>query len=246
MRALFYSALFLSAPAMALVPPNYSDPEKNLSSEIELGMQYTSGNSDTSNFNSRVKAIYDGDAARHEWGVWGYFASDEDETSAEQYQFQYQLDYKLAGSEYIYGRGDLKWDRFGSYTRKHTFSSGYGWTPYETKDSELILEVGLGYRYNKVSVSEESDDDLNKKDEAIFRTAAKWEHKLQEYTTFTADATIETGDVNTVADLKLAYRNQFWADLALKFGVDITYTDKVPEDSEKTDVISTVNLIYSF
>ncbi|WP_298442074.1 DUF481 domain-containing protein [uncultured Ferrimonas sp.] len=245
MRALIIPTLLLCTPAWALVPPNYNEPKRKLSSEIELGMQYTSGNSETSNFNSRIKAVYDGDGARHEVGLRGYFASDDGDSSAEQYQALYQLDYKLPATQYIFGRGEFKWDRFGSFSRQHTLSSGYGRTPYETKDSKLSLEAGLGYRYNYANLDDDSLDDPSS-DEGIFRIASKWRHQLQEYTVVTADASVETGNLNTVAELKLAYRNQFWADLALKFGIDFSYTDDVPEDSKNTDVISTVNLLYSF
>ncbi|WP_051201967.1 DUF481 domain-containing protein [Ferrimonas senticii] len=245
MRALLCSTLLVSAPALAIVPPNYSEPEEPFAAEVEFGMQYTSGNSDSNSFNSRVKMVYDGDNARHETGLRGYFASDDESTSAEQYQALYQLDYKLENDRYVFGRSELKWDRFGSYTDQHTFSSGYGWTQYETSSTELTLELGGGYRYNRANLEEGSDEEPSTS-EGIFRAAAKFEHQLHEYTTFTADATVESGNVNTVADLKLAYRNHFWADLALKFGVDISYTDNVPDGTKNTDVISTVNLLYSF
>ncbi|ADN74739.1 protein of unknown function DUF481 [Ferrimonas balearica DSM 9799] len=243
---LYLPALLFSAPSLALVPPNYSDPPTDLDAEVELGMQYNSGNTNSANFNTRGKLVYDTENARQEAVARAYFAADDEKTTAEQYQLQYQSDYKLEGTQYLYGRGDMLWDRFGSYLKQFTYSFGYGYTPLDAKRTKVTLEVGAGYRYNEANLSNSDDMSDPTNDEGIVRLASKLEHRLQEYTTFNADASVETGNRNTIANLNLAYRNQFWADLALKVGFDIKYTDKVPVGTENHDVVSTVNLIYSF
>ncbi|WP_345332088.1 DUF481 domain-containing protein [Ferrimonas pelagia] len=247
MRLLPLLFLMFSLPALALVPPNYKDPVNRFTAELELGMQYNSGNTNSANFNTRSKLIYDGDNAKHEGNLRGFFASDNNSTTAEQYQLQYQLDYKLEGSHYLYGRTELLIDRFGSYERQNTISGGYGFTPLDKKQTKLSLEGGLGYRYNRANLSNSTDPAQRaSEEEAIVRLASKLEHRMQEYTTFNADTTLETGNNNTIANINLSYRNQLWADLALKIGMDIKYTDKVPEGTENTDVISTINLLYTF
>ncbi|SHH96378.1 DUF481 domain-containing protein [Ferrimonas marina] len=247
MRHYSFLLLFATGPAFALVPPDYKEPTTDFTAELELGLQYNSGNTESSSFNSRGRLIYDMENARHDTTLRGYFASDNETTSAEQYQVQYQLDYKLEGTRYVFGRADMLWDRFGSYVQQHIASVGYGYNPVDRKHTKWTLEGGVGYRYNEANLSNTEDPDQNATDdEAIVRIASKLEHRLQEYTSFNADATIETGSLNTVANLNLSYRNQLWADLALKIGMDIKYTDVIPEGTEHTDVISTVNLLYTF
>lgn len=231
---------------MALVPPNYTEPEDPFNAEIELGMQYTSGNTDSSNFNSRSKLNYDVSKYHHETVLKAYFASDSKDTTAEQYAVQYQLDYDLRGSKYIYGRGELNWDRFGSFTQKQSYSFGYGYSPIDRRHTKLSLEVGAGYRYNKPNTDDSTEESQSAKDEGIVRMASKFEQRLHEYTTFNLDGAVESGNRNTIATLKASLRNHLWANLALKIGIDVEYTDKVPESTEQTDIISTVNLLYKF
>ncbi|WP_035416276.1 DUF481 domain-containing protein [Ferrimonas kyonanensis] len=247
MKRLMMVAALLSPSVWALVPPEYKEPEDRLDAEVELGLQYTSGNTESSNFNSRGKIVYDAEAARHETNLHAYFASDNQSTTAEQYTVQYQLDYKLKGTQYVYGRSELIWDRFGSFTQQQIYSFGYGYSPIDHRHTKLSLEAGAGYRYNKPNLSDsDTDSDGSSTDEGIARFAGKLEQRLHEYTTFNAEGAVETGNRNTIATLKLSIRNQLWADLALKIGTDVKYTEKVPENSEKTDIISTVNLLYSF
>ncbi|WP_345316260.1 DUF481 domain-containing protein [Ferrimonas gelatinilytica] len=246
MRLLSIPILLFPGAALALVPPDYKEPTTKYLAELELGMQYNSGNTNSSNFNTRGKLVYDIENARQELVLRGYFASDNKETSAEQYQIQYQVDYKLQGTRYLFGRADLLWDRFGAFEKQHTLSSGYGFTPLDIKNTKLSLEVGAGFRYNQANLSNSATPEQNRKDEeAILRLASKFEHRLMEYTSFNADANVEYGQSNTIANLNLSYRNQLWADLALKIGMDIKYTDQVPEGTKHNDVISTVNLLYT-
>ncbi|TKB51389.1 DUF481 domain-containing protein [Ferrimonas sediminicola] len=239
--------LLLVAPqALALVPPEYKEPEDRLDAEVELGLQFTSGNSESSNFNGRGKLVYDADAAKHETVLKAYFASDNQSTTAEQYTLEYQLDYKLGGSNYIYGRSELLWDKFGSFTRQQIYSAGYGSTLVDRRHTKLSLEVGGGYRYNEPNLTDADQGGRRSTDEGIARFSGKFSQRLHEYTTFNTEGAVETGNRNTVATLKMSIRNQLWADLALKIGTDLKFTDRVPENSERTDIISTVNLLYTF
>ncbi|WP_286340460.1 DUF481 domain-containing protein [Ferrimonas sp. YFM] len=243
----YWLPMLLIAPqALALVPPEYKEPEDRLDAEVELGLQYTSGNTESSNFNSRGKLVYDGDAAKHETVLKAYFASDNQSATAEQYTVEYQLDYKLSGSNYLYGRSELIWDRFGSFTQQQIYSAGYGSTLIDRRHTKLSLEAGGGYRFNEANLTDDDADQSSSTDEGIARFSGKFEQRLHEYTTFNAEGAVETGNRNTVATLKMSIRNQLWADLALKIGTDIKFTDRVPENSERTDIISTVNLLYTF
>ncbi|WP_350671099.1 DUF481 domain-containing protein, partial [Pseudoalteromonas sp. CAL494-MNA-CIBAN-0108] len=50
---------YLSAPAWALVPPDYQEPPSNFNAEVEAGLQLNSGNNETKNFNGRTYLTYD-------------------------------------------------------------------------------------------------------------------------------------------------------------------------------------------
>ncbi|GLP95729.1 DUF481 domain-containing protein [Paraferrimonas sedimenticola] len=233
------------SPAWAIVPPEYQDPSNPFSAEVEMGLQLTTGNTVANSFNGRTKVIYDTLNAKQEGNFRAYFASDSEKITAQQYQLQFQSDRKFADGDYLYGRGDLTWDEFGSFTRQYIFSTGYGFDVLQNSRSKLSFEAGPGYRLSLPQVSADVPKPEDER-EVIARGAAKFEHKLQEYTTFNADLVSEVGEKNTVTTLDLSYKNLFFKDWALKVGLFIKHNRVVPEGSKNTDTITTVNLLYTF
>lgn len=155
-----------------------------------------------------------------------------------------QSNYKL-NKGYVFGRGDFTWDQFGSYTQISTLSSGYGFNAISNHKTKLSLEIGPGYRYNLPAESTSVPDPDAEKD-AILRTAAKFSQKLQEYTSINADLTAEVGENNNTLTLDMSYKNLVFQDWAFKIGMNIKYTEVVPEGSQQTDTITTFNLLYTF
>ncbi|WP_394496959.1 DUF481 domain-containing protein [Shewanella sp. ENK2] len=238
------STLLASTPVWALVPPDYKEPPSDFNAEIEAGMQLNTGNNKSQNFNGRTYLNYDTEKARQELTFKVYYAADDESTTAEKYDVYAQSSYKL-DSGYIFGRGEFTWDDFGSYTKLMTISSGYGFDIISNYQTKLSLEVGPGFRYD---LPKATDSDLNPdaNQDIILRTAAKYSVKLQEYTSLNADLTSEVGEDNNTLTLDLSYKNTFLQDWAFKIGVNVRYTAVVPEDSVKTDTITTFNLLYTF
>ncbi|MGI2260521.1 DUF481 domain-containing protein [Shewanella sp. GXUN23E] len=237
-------SLIVATPAMALVPPDYQEPPSDFKAEVETGFQLNTGNTESTSFNGRTKLVYDTSNARQEGTLKAYFASDSEKTTAEKYDLQLQSNYKLNGS-YIYGRGDFTWDQFGSYTEIFTVSSGYGFDAIKDSDTRLSLEVGPGYRYNLPQEESEQTSAIAEKD-LILRLAAKFEQRIHEYTSLTADVTSEVGENNNTLSLDMAYKNTIFLNWAFKVGFNIKYTEVVPLGSKQTDTVSTFNLLYTF
>ncbi|MGL4746832.1 MAG: DUF481 domain-containing protein [Shewanella sp.] len=239
------SSLFLiSFQSVALVPPDYQEPANDFTAEVEAGLQLNKGNTESSSFNGRTQLIFDTKQTKQEAVLKAYFASEKNQTTSEKYELQLQSNYKLDRG-YIFARGDFTWDQFGSYTKISTFSIGYGFNAINSYRTKLSLEVGPGYRYNLPSESPIQSDPEAEKD-VILRTAAKVSQKLQEYTSINADLTAEVGDKNNTLTLDMNYKNLIFQDWAFKIGVNIKYTEEVPEDSKHTDTITTFNLLYTF
>lgn len=237
------SLFCFSFSALALVPPDYQEPPSDFTAEVEAGLQLNTGNTESSSFNGRTQLIYDTKQTKQEATLKAYFASEKSQTTSEKYELQLQSNYKLTKG-YIYGRGDFTWDQFGSYTQISTISSGYGFNAINSDKTKLSLEVGPGYRFNQPAESVvEPNPDAEK--EIILRTAAKFSQKLQEYSSLNADLTAEMGENNTLT-LDMNYKNLVFQDWAFKIGVNIKYTEIVPEGSQQIDTITTFNLLYTF
>lgn len=237
------SLFFLSFPALALVPPDYQEPPSDFTAEIEAGLQLNTGNTESSSFNGRTQLIYDTKQTKQEATLKAYFASEKSQTTSEKYELQLQSNYKLTKG-YVFGRGDFTWDQFGSYTQISTLSSGYGFNAISSYKTKLSLEFGPGYRYNLPAESITIPSPDAEKD-VILRTAAKFSQKLQEYSSLNADLTAEVGENNTLT-LDMNYKNLVFQDWAFKIGMNIKYTEVVPEGSQPMDTITTFNLLYTF
>lgn len=247
------SILFLTFPlsALALVPPDYQEPPSDFTAEIEAGFQLNTGNTESSSFNGRTKLVYDTNKTKQEGTIKAYFAADDEKTTSEKYDLQIQSSYKLDGDTryfgggYVFGRGDFTLDRYGSYTQISTVSTGYGFDAISDHSTKLSLEVGPGYRYN-MPIETEAEPDPQANRDIILRTAIKFEQKLQEYTSLNADLTAEAGEDNSTLTLDMNYKNTLFQDWAFKIGVNVKYTDVVPEGTKQTDTITTFNLLYTF
>ncbi|QSX36664.1 DUF481 domain-containing protein [Shewanella sedimentimangrovi] len=236
--------LLLSSRAFALVPPDYQDPPSDFRAEIEAGLQINTGNTESTSFNGRTKLVYDTRKAKQEAVIKGYFASDSEKTTAEKYELQLQSNYKISPG-YVFGRGDFSWDQFGSYTHQSTMSVGYGFDAIKSYKTKLSLEIGPGYRYNQ-PIDSIDDPNPEAKSDVILRTAAKFEQRLHEYTSFGADLTGEIGEENTTVTLDMGLKSILFQDWAFKIGVNVRYTEVVPAGSEQTDTTTTFNLLYTF
>lgn len=225
-------------------PPDYQEPPSDFTAEVEAGLQLNTGNTESSSFNGRTQLIYDTKQTKQEATLKAYFASEKSQTTSEKYELQLQSNYKL-NKGYVFGRGDFTWDQFGSYTQISTLSSGYGFNAISNHKTKLSLEIGPGYRYNLPAESTSVPDPDAEKD-AILRTAAKFSQKLQEYTSINADLTAEVGENNNTLTLDMSYKNLVFQDWAFKIGMNIKYTEVVPEGSQQTDTITTFNLLYTF
>ncbi|MGL4712927.1 MAG: DUF481 domain-containing protein, partial [Shewanella sp.] len=207
-------------------------------------LQLNTGNTESSSFNGRTQLIYDTEKTKQEATLKAYFASEKTQTTSEKYELQLQSNYKLTKG-YIFGRGDFTWDQFGSYTQIYTISSGYGFNAISNYKTKLSFELGPGYRYNLPAVSVDIPNPDAEKD-VILRTAAKFSQKLQEYSSLNADLTAEVGKNNNTLTLDMNYKNLVFQDWAFKIGVNIKYTEVVPEGSQPMDTITTFNLLYTF
>ena len=242
--AVFVTSLLFCQSTFALVPSYYKDPENLFSAEIEAGFQLNTGNTSSTSFNGRTNMVYDTDKAKQEMTLKGYFSSDDERTTSEKYELQLQSNYKLS-TGYIFAQGDFTWDRFGSYTKISTVSSGYGFDAVSGDKTKLSLEFSPGYRYN-LPIETDTVPEPVSSSELILRSAARFSYKLHEYSSVDANLTAENGAENNTLTLDASYKNLMFKDWAFKVGVNVKYTEVVPVGTKKTDTITTFNLLYTF
>lgn len=218
-------------------------------SEVELGYQSHSGNSDSESLNARIGASYTKGQHRLS-GEWKYLLSESDgKEDKRQTSFQAQSDYKVARDYYVYTNLKGLNTEYGAYFKDYTLSSGLGYQLTHTERLVVEFELGPGYRHQEPNLDEIGDDDLIMPeivDEMIFRGNTRFYWQALENLKFSTDITMVSGCSNTRVDSELSLTSKITDKAAIKISQSQQYLDRVPPGLNKTDTVFTVNLLYKF
>jgi putative salt-induced outer membrane protein len=206
----------------------------------ELGLLNTEGNTDTSSLNGKFGIKRYGDLWDTSLKLQALKSKEDGVTSKEKYYAAIQFDRNLDENSYILIHADQDRARFSGFTYQSTVAVGYGYRAIDNDDMALDLEMGPGYRRDKLSENHRIDD------EAIARLAMSFSWKLSEGTEFTQTANTELGADNSSLESETALKSQINGSLATKLTYTYQYVDRVPEDNNNVDTVFGVTLVYSF
>ena len=222
--------------------------ESPWSGEGELGFLMTSGNSETESVNAKLDLNYETARWRHNGHIAALYNAEETETesgesemetSAEKYLVSAKTGYKFTENNYAFLTGTYEDDRFSGYDYQTSVSAGYGRRIFKTDRMLLEMEVGPGYRYNRLN-------DGGEEQEAILRGYVLFTSKLTENSGFRQELSVETGADQTVTKSISSVKAQVIGALSMKASFMAEHTSSVPEDTEKTDTETALTLVYSF
>ena len=207
----------------------------------ELGFVTTSGNTDSTALNFKLEFIKTTESWRYRFAGTGLMTSEDGDKDNERYQAEAQADRKLDEKSYVFGVYRYDADKFGTYDPSQTFTVGYGRELMKSENHVLTGEIGVGYRNLKETVSGESDSD------AILRLLLDDSWQVFKTTKWTNRLLIETGSNNTFTQWNTGLSIAMNAKLAVKLGFELRNNSEIPPgDSDKTDTITSVNLVYNF
>ena len=214
--------------------------DRRWSGKGELGLVKTTGNSETESFLLGLEFVRETDRWRHRAAASALSASDSGNTSAERYGFEWQSDYKLDDKSWILGAFRYESDEFSAFENQQTLTIGYGRKLIDNSVNQLSGEIGVGYRDAEDALTGESNS------EAIFRGLLDYKRQVTDNTQFSNRLLVESGSDNTftqnLAGLSVAMNDNF----ALKFGFEYRNNSDVPPGVDKTDTITSANLVYNF
>ena len=206
----------------------------------ELGLVFARGNTDTETLNTELKLKY----TRERWtnaSRFSYLKSESDgDLEAERLVFDNKTDYTLSDVSYITGVGRYDRDEFSSFEYQTSLAIGYGRRLIDTERQALSVEIGPGVRYSEIRDTGETETDL------IARGGADYRLQISETAELTNRSLIESGSSNTFLENETALTVAINDALALKTGFLVRHNTEVEPGREKTDYLSTVNLVYSF
>ncbi|MDT8409560.1 MAG: DUF481 domain-containing protein [Wenzhouxiangellaceae bacterium] len=206
----------------------------------ELGLVFARGNTETETLNTALEASY----SRQRWTNTteaSFFRSETDgDLDASRFVGKNATDYTLDDRSYLTGIVRYDRDRFSSFRFQTSAALGYGYQWLDSERQTLSLEAGPGVRHSENRASGDTETEF------IGRGAVDYRLAISETAELTNAFLVETGSSNTFLETQLALEVAINDSLALKTGFSVRHNTNVEADRDKTDYLSTVNLVYSF
>ncbi len=220
-------------------------------SDAEVGVVVTTGNSETQTSNAKVKVTRETEKWLDSGSLEALGSSSTDQTTgkktttAEKYVANLKTEYKITGEDFLFVNANYVDDRFSGFEYQATLSLGYGRKLIKTDKQTLSVEIGPGMRFYKVSPDPITNARSPSDHETIARGAMNYVYNFSEHSKFTQDLLVESGDHATITESVSAITAQVTGKMAMKASFKVRNTSQVPDDTEKTDTESALTLVYS-
>jgi len=240
-KVVLASALFLLATSVFAQDDAEEETPLGWTGVGELGYVKTSGNTDSSALNLKLEFVKTTEHWRYRFAGTALTTSEDGTKDNERYTAEAQADRKLNDKSYVFGVYRYDADKFGAYDPSQSVTAGYGRQLMNSEKHILKGEIGAGYRSQKETITGEKFDD------AIIRILLDDSWQIFETTAWTNRLLIETGSNNTFTQWNTGVAVSMTEKFALKLGFELRNNTTVPPgDSEKTDTVTSANLVYKF
>jgi putative salt-induced outer membrane protein len=207
----------------------------------EVGFVNTTGNTETVVMNARLNFVRTGKRWRHRFTGTAMMTSEDGIEENERYTMEVQSDRKLNEKSWLFGAFRWDADKFGSYDPQVSLTAGYGRMLMQSEKHELKGEIGAGYK----KLTETFTGSSSREGIARFLLDDWWQ--IFPSTKWTNRLLVEAGSTNTFTQFNTGLSVSMSDRLAVKLGYEVRDNTKIPPgDSEHTDTISSVNLVYDF
>ncbi len=206
---------------------------------MQLGLVAARGNTDTDTVNFGVSVQNELEDWRHRGRFNALRSREKEETTAERYLLEYNLNYKLSEKSYVFGNLRYERDLFSGFDFQLSETAGYGrlWMPRETL--RLELQGGGGARQSRVT-------DGERRNEGIVRGTFLLRWTFADSAELRQLLTVESGESNTLTESLTSLKTKIVGRLSLKLSFDVKHNSDVPDGVKRTDTLTSVNLVYDF
>ena len=213
--------------------------------EGELGFTLTTGNTETQNLATKLAVGYRLSQWEHTLKLNAFRAEDHSELTAENYGLKWQSNYDLFKEEeqYLFGKFRYEEDRFSGFEYQSSLLFGYGHRVFNTEERGLNLEAGIGIGSHQKEFYGESESSDN---QAIAYLGLNYRQKIGSHSEFTQELKVEGGSENVYSESLSGFKVSVTEKVALKLSLLIKNNSDVPPDTEKTDTVTAVTLVYGF
>lgn len=256
----------LSLSLLSLAHTGLAEEAKKLSTDIELGVVSTQGNTETSSLKANVNVKQDLEKFRNHFVLSGLYKEDtitvtdgdettrEDQTTAEKYFASLQTDFKLNQDHRgLFVFGSYEEDKFSGFEYQGTLAFGYSDRIFKFDNSHLNYSIGPGMSFSKTEAILDSDGNVETESESesvgIVRISLDFLYQISENSkftqTFSTDAAMSQGD-NSKTQAETAITANVMTGLALKASYVIDHNTHPPADTKNADTTTSITFVLSF
>jgi putative salt-induced outer membrane protein len=217
-----------------------AEEESPWKGEGELGFTQTSGNTETQSLVTKLAVGYKLSLWEHTLNLNALRAEDDTELTAESYGLKLQSNYDLAKNKYLFGKFRYEEDRFSSYDYQSSLIFGYGHRVFDTEKTSLMLEAGVGMGKHQTEIFDDSDN------QAVGHLELKYRLKVGTHSEFTQNLKVEGGSENVYSESNTGFKVSVSEKVALKLSLLVKNNSEVHLETENTDTVTAVTLVYGF
>lgn len=219
----------------------------------QLGFLDSQGNTNARSGNAMLDTGYVDAPWKHALHLEGLYGENSGIVSAERWQALWQSNYAFTTNLFAFGGLRYDHDLFSGFDYQGSVTAGVGYSVFNTKSTQLSVQVGAGYRTLRPEDIVKDPNGLviqrtllPKSSDAIGTGGINYSQALTASTTLSDKLTVEAGSLNTLVTNALALAVKMTDKLAVSLGYSLEDNSKPPGKLKKLDTTETVNLVYGF
>ncbi|MGM8851147.1 DUF481 domain-containing protein [Salinicola halophyticus] len=221
------------------VMKNPATAEKPFEGTAELGYHKISGNSNSESLLAGADMTWFNAPWSYNLQLSARSASDDDETSAEEYLVAGRTRYNLSTYNYLFGLARWDKDRFSGYDSQSTLVGGYGRQLLIGPPQSLTVEAGPGVRHDEYE--EGGHDNVG-----LLYAGLDYDWQFSETSKFSQALATEASEENIIGRSETALTVAMNDTLSLKVSYEVEFNDNPPPGaSSQTDTTTGVSLVYN-
>jgi putative salt-induced outer membrane protein len=226
--------------AFGLAAPLHAAESATWNGKGELGFAAARGNTDSETLNARLDLARENERWSHALGASLLYGRQDGIQSARRHEVLARSAFRIGPRSRISGSLRNERDRFGTNEYQWTAALGYRFQAIETEDTGLAFDIAPGYRWAKLQGVRVHNN------EAVLRGGIELRHRLSGTATLYETLLVEAGRDNTYARSDLGLQVAMTDALALKAGYEVRHNTDAAPGIERTDSLTTLNLVYGF
>lgn len=219
--------------------------QKNLSGAIRFGGMIQTGDNESYTENGEFDIKYLHNQMTYTGQFNTLYNDNKSNNEVEQRnQAQGQAQYNLDKVNYIFVNTDYLIDSNDGYDYIWNTQSGYGRQLFENTSQTMTLDAqaGPGYR-----IAPSNDEDTSIQDnQATLNASIIYAWKFTPKSTFKQTISTSYAQTDTITTAQTSVETKLYKNIGIQFSVNVTHHTATPENSEKTNTLSTINVVYDF